>query len=245
MVELIAVTAIIATSLLATLGAFLLAFNPERREAVLPYLIALSTGAIFGGVFIHLIFKYINKYGFTRLTGVTIASTVGGMLFLEKIIHWHCHHSESEKEPFSYMVLIGDGIHNVFDGIIIASGFVISTQAGIVATIGIVLHKIPKEIGDFATLVKGGFSERTALLFNFGIGVFMLVGGGVVLLFQGTKLVESVLLPVAIGSLIYIGGTDLFPEIRQHELNDLYLAVSFFTGVAVMYSIVIVKPMLG
>lgn len=245
MVELIAITAIIVTSLLATLGAFLLAFNPERREAVLPYLIALSTGAIFGGVFIHLIFKYINKYGFTRLTGVTIASTIGGMLFLEKIIHWHCHHSESEKEPFSYMVLIGDGIHNVFDGIIIASGFVISTQAGIVATIGIVLHKIPKEIGDFATLVKGGFSERMALLFNFGIGVFMLLGGGVVLVFQGTKLVESVLLPVAIGSLIYIGGTDLFPEIREHELNDLYLAVSFFTGVAVMYSIVIIKPMLA
>lgn len=245
MTSLNAVAAIILTSLLSTLGAFLLAFNPEKREAVLPYLIALSTGAIFGGVFIHLIFKYINKYGFTRLTGVVIASTIGGMLFLEKVIHWHCHHSDGEKEPFSYMVLIGDGIHNVFDGIIIASGFVISTQAGIVATIGIILHKIPKEIGDFATLVSGGFSEREALLFNFGVGVFMLVGGSVVLLLQGTSVVESLFLPVAIGSLIYIGGTDLFPEIREHELSDVYLAVSFFTGVAVMYSIVLIKPMLG
>ncbi|WEL20038.1 ZIP family metal transporter [Candidatus Nanohalococcus occultus] len=245
MVAALAVTAIILTSLLATLGAFLLAFNPEKREAVLPYLIALSTGAIFGGVFIHLIFKYINKYGFTRLTGLTIASTIGGMLFLEKIIHWHCHHSESDKEPFSYMVLFGDAIHNIFDGIIIASGFVISTQAGIVATIGIILHKIPKEIGDFATLVTGGFSEREALLFNFGVGVFMLLGGGVVLLFQGSAVVESVLLPVAIGSLIYIGGTDLFPEIKEHHLNNFYLAVSFFTGVAVMYAIVLIKPALG
>ena len=244
--EVAAIVSIIATGLLASIGALLLSINEQKREAILPYLIALSTGAIFGGAFIHLVFKYAAKYGYTRVTGVVIASTIGLMFFLEKIIHWHCHHSDHDVEPFSYMLLVGDAIHNVFDGIIIAAGYVISFQAGLVATVGIVLHKIPKEMGDFATLVEGGFSEKKALAFNVGIGIFMLLGGAVVLLFSGSRVVETVMLPVAIGALIYVAGTDLFPEIRGHtHLDDRILAVMFFLGIAVMYAIVFVKSALG
>ena len=244
--EVAAVISIIATGLLASIGALLLSINEEKREAILPYLIALSTGAIFGGAFIHLVFKYAAKYGYSRITGIVIASTIGLMFFLEKIVHWHCHHSDHSVEPFSYMVLIGDAIHNVFDGIIIAAGYVISFQAGLVATVGIVLHKIPKEMGDFATLVEGGFSEKKALAFNVGIGVFMLLGGGIVLIFSGSAIVETVMLPVAIGALIYVAGTDLFPEIRGHKhLDDRILAVMFFTGIAIMYMIVPIKAALG
>lgn len=244
--EIPALASIIATGLLASVGALLLSLDEKKREKVMPYLIALSTGAIFGGAFIHLVFKYAAKYGYSRVTGVVIASTIGLMFFLEKIIHWHCHHSDHEVEPFSYMVLVGDAIHNVFDGIIIAAGYVISFNAGLVATIGIILHKIPKEMGDFATLVEGGFSEKKALAFNVGIGVFMLLGGAIVLLFSGSAVVETVMLPVAIGALIYVAGTDLFPEIRGHRhLDNRILALMFFLGIAIMYAVVFVKSVLG
>lgn len=243
--ELWAVAAIAATSLLATLGAVFLAFEEETRSRVTPYLIALSTGAIFGGAFIHLIPKYTAKYGYSRFTGMVIAASVGLSFFLEKAIHWHCHHSDHSIEPFSYMVLLGDAIHNVFDGIIIASAFLISFDAGVVASIGVVLHKIPKEMGDFGALVQGGFTERKALLFNLGVGIFAILGGVIVLAFSGTEFVENLLLPVGIGSFIYIAGTDLFPEIKETEMDDRIVAVLFFGGVAVMYSIVLVKSFLG
>lgn len=236
---------VVATSLLATIGALLLVLSDQKLEDILPYLIALSTGAIFGGVFIHLIPKYSAKFGYTRLTGAVIAGSIGGSFMLEKLIHWHCHHSNHDIEPFSYMLLIGDSIHNIFDGIIIAAGYLISFNAGLVATIGVILHKIPKELGDFGTLIHGGFGKKKALLFNFGVGIFAVMGSLIVIVFSQNQLVENYLLPIAIGNFIYIAGTDLFPEIREHRVNTNILALIFFSGVAVMYSIVLVKTALG
>jgi zinc and cadmium transporter len=236
---------VVATSLLATLGALLLVLSDQQLDDILPYLIALSTGAIFGGVFIHLIPKYSTKFGYTRLTGVVIAGSIGASFLLEKAIHWHCHHSDHDIEPYSYMLLIGDGLHNIFDGIIIASGYLIGFNAGLVATIGVTLHKIPKELGDFGTLLHGGFDKKKALLFNFGIGIFTVLGSLIVIVFSSSQIVENILLPVSIGNFIYIAGTDLFPEIREHGVNTNILALIFFTGVTLMYSIVLVKGALG
>ena len=241
MTETAILISVIATSLLATIGALLLVLSDQKLEDILPYLIALSTGAIFGGVFIHLIPKYSTKFGYTRLTGVVISTSIGASFLLEKALHWHCHHSDHDIEPFSYMLLVGDSIHNVFDGIIIASGYLISFNAGLVATIGVTLHKIPKELGDFGTLLHGGMTKKRALLFNFGVGIFAVIGSLIVIAFQQNQLVENFLLPISIGNLIYIAGTDLFPEIREHGVNTTVLALIFFSGIAVMYSIVLVK----
>jgi zinc and cadmium transporter len=65
------------------------------------------------------------------------------------------------------MNLLGDAVHNFIDGMIIGASYLISMPVGIATTIAVALHEIPQEIGDFGVLIRGGFSRRKALMFNF------------------------------------------------------------------------------
>ena len=65
------------------------------------------------------------------------------------------------------MNLVGDAIHNLIDGMIIAGSFLIGPSIGVATTVAVLFHELPQEIGDFGVLVYGGFSKYRALLFNF------------------------------------------------------------------------------
>lgn len=237
---------IIIVGLIPSIGALFLFLKEESLDKILLYLVSLSTGAIFGGTFIHLIPKYANNVGYTHFTGLIVLLGITGSHVLEKMVHWHCHSADHDIEPFSYMILFGDSLHNIIDGLLIASSYLISISAGLAATVMVMLHKIPKEVGDFGTMVHGGFTKEKALLFNIGVGGFMFLGAGLVLLLSGFQTAEEFLIPLTIGNFVYIAGTDLFPEIKQPEgdQSDILLTLVFLLGIALMYSIVWIKPYL-
>lgn len=236
---------VLAASMFAALGAVFLVLKRDNLSRVLVYLVSLSTGAIFGGTFIHLIPRYASDIGYTHFTGLVVMAGIAGSHLLEKVIHWHCHHTGHDVEPFSYMILVGDGIHNFIDGLLIASSYLVSVSAGVAATVAIMLHKVPKEVGDFGTLVHGGFTEKKALAFNVGVGVFMFLGAGIAVLVSGFGGAEKFLVPLVIGNFVYIAGTDLFPEVKEHEgSNKMLVFLVFLLGVGMMYSIVLLKPFL-
>lgn len=235
------ISALLATSILSGLGALFLGLSKEKTEKLTPYLISLSAGTIFGGVFIHLVFKLANNLGYTRETGLLV---LGGMflsLLLERTVHWHCHNNDHHVEAFSYVLLAGDAVHNVLDGILIASSFLVGLPAGIAATAGVALHKVPKEAGDFGILVESGFTRTKAVLFNVGISLFMFIGAGVVLgLTSLAGNMNAYLLPLVIGNFVYIAGSDLLPRFKTED-NIWLHSLMFSTGVAVMYAVPYVK----
>lgn len=235
--------ALSATFILSGLGALFLGLSEERTERMTPYLISLSAGTIFGGVFIHLVFKLANKLGYTRETGLLVLGGMFMSLILERGVHWHCHNKDHHVEAFSYVLLAGDAVHNVLDGILIASSFLAGLPAGIAATVGVMLHKVPKEAGDFGILVHSGFSRVKAVGFNIGISLFMFVGAGIVLgLASIAQNVNFYLLPLVIGNFVYIAGSDLLPRFKTED-NILLHSVMFSTGVAVMYAVPYVKAL--
>ncbi len=229
---------LIAASLFSGLGAVFLAMKQENLENILKYLISLSAGSIFGGVFIHLVFRLASKGNYTRLTGLLILAGMVGSLLLERVVHWHCHRRDKHVEPFSYVLLAGDSVHNILDGVLIASSFVAGVSSGIAATLAVMMHKIPKEAGDFGVLVHAGFSRLEAIGFNIGISLFMFAGAGVVLLLSSyTGGVVTYLLPLVIGNFVYIAGSDLIPEFKNSEDELLKHMVVFSIGVTAMYLI--------
>ncbi|AOV94505.1 hypothetical protein AQV86_01100 [Nanohaloarchaea archaeon SG9] len=236
--------ALFATTLLSGLGALFLGLSEERTDELTPYLVSLSAGTIFGGVFIHLVFKLANKLGYTRETGLLV---LGGMflsLLLERLVHWHCHNQDHHVEAFSYVLLAGDAVHNVLDGILVASSFLAGFPAGIAATIGVMLHKVPKEAGDFGVLVQSGFSRLKAIGFNIGVSLFMFAGAGIVLgLASVAGNVNLYLLPLVIGNFVYIAGSDLLPRFKAED-NLMLHSIMFSTGVAVMYAVPYVKGLI-
>jgi len=237
-------TALLATSILSGIGALFLGLSEERTKKLTPYLISLSAGTIFGGVFIHLVFKLANKFGYTRQTGLLV---LGGMFFsllLERAVHWHCHNDADHVEAFSYVLIAGDSVHNILDGILIASSFIAGIPAGVAATIGVMLHKVPKEAGDFGVLVHSGFSRTKAVLFNVGVSLFMFIGAGMVLALTAmTESINLYLLPLVIGNFVYIAGSDLLPRFKTED-NLILHSIMFITGVTVMYLVPYVKALI-
>ena len=65
------------------------------------------------------------------------------------------------------MIIIGDGIHNIADGLAIGAAFAENVLFGVTTTIAIACHELPTELGEYMVLIESGFTFRRALLFNF------------------------------------------------------------------------------
>ena len=169
---------------------------------------------------------------------------VSGFLFfffIEKGIHWqHCHDKdckEHDKKHLSYLNLIGDGIHNFLDGILIAVSYAVSFPIGIATTIAVIAHEIPQEIGDFGILLYSGLSKLKALIFNLISASLAILG--VILVYFGL-IKESLtlyFLPAVAGGFLYIAMSDLVPELHK-ETRTMKTILSFlflFLGLILMY----------
>ncbi len=212
---------IFSVSLISLIGAISLFFNWAKLEKSLIYLVSLSAGTLLGDAFFHLIpSSYKNLSENTFKIPLLLLSGIIAFFVLEKFIHWrHCHHIASIKHPhpFSYVILFGDSLHNLIDGAVIAGSFLVSAPVGIATTLAIIFHEIPQEIGDFGSLIYGGFSKKKALLFNFLTALISFLGAGIVLaLNSNLPHLNQFLIPFAAGGFIYIAAADLIPELHKN-----------------------------
>lgn len=238
------VGSILAASVLSATGALLIVFWEDRLDNWKDYLVALSVGAIFGGAFIHLVPKYASQYGLTNRAGLFIALSILGSHVLEQGIHWHCH-DFCDVEAYSFTLVAGDSIHNIIDGVIIAGSYLVSIPTGVAATLAIMLHKVPKEIGDFGALLHGGVKKWNAVGINVGTNLFGLVAAIAVILLSSSQGIIEVLIPLAIGNFIYVAGSDLLPEIKHNGGSSAAKSLVMLAGIGLMYGVVLVKPFLG
>ena len=154
-------------SLTSLIGVFFLSFKTALLKKMLMVLVSFSTGALLGNVFLHLIPEFVEERP-ENLIWVLVG--ILASFIIEKFIHWrHCHDLEcaTHIHPVGPLVIIGDAVHNVLDGILIATAYLVSIPVGISTTIAVLLHEIPQELGDFAVLIHSGMSKGKALLFNF------------------------------------------------------------------------------
>lgn len=229
-------------SLASLTGVFLLSLSTKLLKKVMLYLVSFAVGALFANTFLHVLPEVIESSGNLRFS---LSLVLGGIILsfiLEKFIHWHhCHNLSCHcSEPVGIMMLIGDGMHNVTDGILIATAYLVDIELGIATTIAVILHEIPQEIGDFAVLLHSGFSKGRALLWNFLSALTAFVGAfAVILLNQHLYGIEDILLPLAAGNFLYIAGSDLIPELHKESRfkNALFQLTCMMAGIAIMYAL--------
>ena len=233
-------------SLISLIGVITLSLNSKKLNKFLLYLVSFCAGALLGDTFIHLLPESVEEFGFTLFTAFSILSAIVVFLVIEKIIKWHhchnaeCHEEEAHHHTFTYMNLIGDGVHNLIDGMVIASSYLISLPLGIATTIAVILHEIPQEIGDFGVLLHGGFSKTQALKANFLSALGAFAGAGIgIFLFESIPLFNAFIVPFTAGGFIYIAGADLIPEIhKETELSTSILQIiCILLGIGIMYSL--------
>jgi len=211
-----AIGASIVVSLIALIGILTFIFKEKLLNIILFVLIGFSAGALIAGAFLHLIPEALenssNNFVFTFVI-------IGFVFFfiMERYFHWrHCHEGVCDIHAFTYLNLIGDGIHNFTDGLVIGASFLVSVHFGIITTLVIILHEIPQELGDFGVLVYGGFTKLKALYFNF-ITALTCVLGTIVgyLVSENIKGFSVFLMPLTAGGFIYIAACDLVPELHK------------------------------
>src|SRR4030042_6045749 len=147
-------------SLIAFVGVLTLILKEEWLNKALLVLVALSSGALLGGAFLPLLPEAIAEAGATIEIFLYLLLGFCFFFVLEQFLHWrHQHGTTHGVEPFSYLILVSDGVHNFIDGVVIAARFVVSFPVGIATTLAVALHEIPQELGDFGVLVYGGFRQ--------------------------------------------------------------------------------------
>jgi zinc and cadmium transporter len=233
---------IIATtivSLLSFVGVVALALKEKTLNKIILILVAFAAGALLGGAFFHLLPEALE---ISLNLNIFVSLLVGFCMFfiLEKALYWrHCHDEKCEVHVFTYLSLIGGGIHNFIDGLVIVAAFVVNTSVGIAATLAVISHELPQELGDFGTLVYGGFTKKKALAYNF-LSAVLAVFGAVVGYFVASQIAGFALylLPFAAGGFIYIASSDLIPELHKetNKKRSLISFIFFLVGLAVMYA---------
>lgn len=224
-------------SAIALVGSVTLLLPKKMLQRIMLPLIAFAAGSLIGGAFFHMIPAGIAQSGSTSVFYVWILVGFSSFFALEQLLHWrHCHRvTEDRKRPLTYLILIGDGLHNFIGGAAVAGAFIIDIQLGITAWLIAAAHEIPQELGDFGVLIHGGWKKRNALLFNVLSALTFLLGG-LLTYFASFSINVEFLIPLAAGNFIYIGASDLIPEVKENaslRVNAINF-LAFNSGLALM-----------
>ncbi len=235
----------IATLLVGVISLTIVIFlvkSISKRESFLTLLISFAAGALIGDVFLHLLPEQIENFGYGVVTPAFIIVGITLMLIVES--YFHCSHDSSHElrehhgnTTLARMNTIGTSLHNFLDGIAIATSFLAGPAIGITTTFAVIMHEIPKEMADSGILLYAGWQKRRVIKVNIFTGIAALFGVVIVyLLTTFTDHIQSILVPLAIGQLIYISLSDLVPEIHHDKGIKKYLITSsmFVLGILIM-----------
>ena len=117
------------------------------------------------------------------------------------------------------------------------------TRGGL-ATLSILFHEIPHELGDFAVLVKNGFSKSEAIMAQFGTAFAAMIGTSVGLL--AVDLVGEALIWITSGGFVYLATVQILPELldERASLRFRLIQLLFFCfGVAFLYAVCLLEEM--
>jgi zinc and cadmium transporter len=254
---------------LSVIAASLFLLLPENhRQNVLPHGISLAIGALLTVAFWGLIpeaFEQVEPKQFQTLSGMILVGILS-FFILEKLLIWrHCHsgscdahnehpeeHSDEHNHDHSHthnhhshhaagtLILLGDGIHNFVDGVLIAAAFLTDVKLGIVTSLAVATHEIPQEVGDFAILLQSGYGKKKALIYNMLASLTTVIGG--VLAYFSLEDLHAALpyfLTLAASSFIYIAVADLIPSL--HKKTDVKTSLQqiglIITGVLLIGSL--------
>jgi zinc and cadmium transporter len=213
---------VISISAAAVFSFALLAKMVER-------MVSLSVGIMLSTSLLHALPEAFASQANPRQLFATLLGGLLSFFLLEKMAilrhshhhegdgHHHAHgHDALEAGKSGWMILIGDGMHNFTDGILIAAAFLANPQLGIVTGLAIIAHEIPQEIGDFIVLLNAGFSRKRAYLFNLLCSLMAVLGGllGYFTLDRASNLIPYVLVFASSG-FIYIAVSDLMPQMQR------------------------------
>jgi zinc transporter ZupT len=240
---------------LANLIGGLMLASPRARplnDRLLKYLIALGAGFMLAAIFIEIVPETVGIWT-EGLTGEAASQAVigamtlllGGYLLIQLFEHTiarHFHfgeetHPEHVLRPSAaYTAIGGLLIHTFFDGVSIATAFLVNTKVGLLVFIAILLHKVPEGFTVASIMLASGRSPAKARIASLAIGAAT-IGGVIAVALLRTRMSSAVAyaLPFSAGVTLYVAASDLIPEVNSKEEKNPVVSMVVFGGVALFY----------
>jgi zinc and cadmium transporter len=243
---------VIAVSLVSLVGLAVLSGGEARVRRTATALVAFAVGTLLGDSFIHLLPEAFAGAGPALAPSLLVLAGLLLFFVVEKLLrhrhriphHGPCAHEDARRELAAINV-VGDALHNLMDGAVIAASYLVSPRLGLATTLAVLFHEIPQELGDFGVLVHSGLGVRKAVRLNLlsagaaGLGALVALAAGSV----AGAWVARVAVPMAAGGFVYIAAADLIPEL-QHDrsLRGLLGQSALITaGIAVMAALTMME----
>ncbi len=234
-----------AVALCSLVGAFFFG-NSRHLEGMERYIIPAAVG-----VFLSLtLFELIPETLHSNETwgGVMVAAGFISFYVLGYVLHRYFHDrahedKDCDRRGAANLLLIGDAVHNLADGVILGSAFLIDPTVGVAVAIGLALHEIPQEIVEFGVLVRGGYSRIEAAWRNL-ISASTIVIGTVLTILLAASAEEYVwvITGLAAGNLLYIAASDLLPRVHgtlEGYKSFWYTVLALILGFVIMTSVMV------
>lgn len=204
-------------------------FSFSLLSRMVERMVSLSVGILLSTSLLHALPEAFESETDPHSLFAVLLGGLLGFFLLEKFaILRHSHHYEGdghshehghdahEAGKAGWMILVGDGLHNFTDGILIAAAFLANPNLGIITAVAIIAHEIPQEIGDFIVLLNAGFTRMRAYVYNLICSLMAVLGGvlGYVTLESAEGWIPYVLV-LASSGFIYIAVSDLMPQMQR------------------------------
>jgi zinc and cadmium transporter len=225
----LALASVIVVSLVSVMGLVTISMDEARVRRLAASFVSFAVGALLGDAFIHLVPQtFSNDRPGPAPLGSSLLILSGVMVFfvVEKlllhrhgVLHEQFHGREEVGRPeLAAINLLGDGVHNFIDGLMIGASYLVSPILGLSTTIAVLFHEIPQEFGDFGILIHSGLRVRTAVLLNLASASLAILGTGISLLVGSVaqEALTTCLIPITAGGFVYLAAADLIPEL-QHD----------------------------
>ncbi|MCP9463431.1 MAG: ZIP family metal transporter [Nitrospira sp.] len=211
--------------------ALVLLLSDVWRQRLLPYLLSYATGTMVATPILGLIPEAVERIDIYEV-GVMVLCGLVLFFSLEWSVLWrHAHTAVNELEGGAQLtgsgqptktthatvllILIGDAVHNLSDGVAIGVACSADPALGVVTTLAVIGHEVPQELSDFTILVACGLSRRKALIWNTVSALSAMLG--VIMAYGGLAHADTLVpyaLSVAAASFLYVGLADLVPTLH-------------------------------
>lgn len=237
-------------------GGALLAVPRRLRgsTALMRHFVALGAGFMLAVLFFEVLPEVLGGWvdgagsGEGTRPALTIAMSLvlGGYLTVHLCEHVFAYHLQQDPheacahenlpETTVYAALAGLSVHTFFDGVTIATGFLVDFQFGLLIFIAMLLHKVPEGMTAASIMLAGGHSSRAALFATASVACATLLGVLVVALVPlNTETIIRYALPFAAGVTLYIAASDLIPEINHRHGRNPLAPLVVFGGIVLFY----------
>lgn len=232
-------------SVAGLVGGVIFLFNSLLARSLAKYAVPFAAGVLLAVSFLDLLPEAVEVAGESAFPIILVVFIC---LFLIERFLFHLHHHDGgqgvDKRDVVPLVIFGDTIHNLLDGVAIGAAYLANPVLGVTVALATFFHETPHEIADFGLLLLAGWKRQKAFFVNFLSALATFPGAILTYKYSGgLDNATGILLSLAGGFFLYVAATDFLPETKVAPEDSSLKNIAFLIlGVLIIWLLGLLLP---